>query len=126
MKLLRMLVVAVLALGVSGCMGMDDPVDDNLMMQLQGQWQQADGSATLTIYKDAGVKLDMPDDHPPLRLLSTVENNKDHGIGFSVGDRWTGPVYIVLAKDRKSLQLKFPPEDPRKGDGRVITFVRPH
>ena len=126
MTLLRMLFVAVFALGVSACTGMDEPVDDNLLMHLQGKWQQVDGSAMLTVYQDSSVKLDIPDDTPPLHLLSKLENNQDHGIGFSIGNRWEGPVYIVLAKDRQSLQLKFPSDDPSKDDGRVISFVRPH
>jgi len=121
---LRMLPVLLLGLVLSACSAMDDPLDDHVLQQLQGSWQQVDGRSRLTIYEDAGLKLDMPDEHPPLRLLTTVENNKDHGIGFSVGDRWGGPVYIILAADGNSLQLKFPADDPRKDDGRVLNFTR--
>ncbi|MDQ6965927.1 MAG: hypothetical protein Q9M23_03260, partial [Mariprofundaceae bacterium] len=106
------------------CTVMDDPVDEDLLLRLQGNWQQQDGNASISFYDDATVKLSMPDEKPPLRLLTSVENNKDHGIGFSVGDRWGGPVYILADADGNSLQLKFPPSDPRLDDGRVMRFNR--
>jgi len=121
---LRLLPALLLVVVLSACMGMDDPLDENVLQKMQGTWQQVDGRSRLVIYKDAGLKLEMPDEQPPLRLLSTVENNKDHGIGFSVGDRWGGPVYIILAADGNSLKLKFPADDPRKDDGKVVSFSR--
>ncbi len=120
----RMFSVVLLGLLLSACTVMDDPVDEQLLLRLQGTWQQVDGKASLTIYEDESLKLNMPDEQPPLRLLTSVENNKDHGIGFSVGDRWGGPVYIVLAADGESLKLNFPPSDPRLDDGRVMSFKR--
>jgi len=120
----RMFSVVLLGLLLSACTVMDDPVDEQLLLRLQGTWQQVDGKASLTIYEDESLKLNMPDEQPPLRLLTSVENNKDHGIGFSVGDRWGGPVYIVLAEDGESLKLNFPPSDPRLDDGRVMSFKR--
>lgn len=120
----RLLPVLLVMLLLSACTVMDDPVDENLLMRLQGVWQQADGSVQLTFYEDASLKLSMPDEKPPVRLLTSVENNKEHGIGFSVGDRWGGPVYILLAADGNSMQLKFPPSDPRLDDGRVMSFRR--
>jgi len=124
MKSVRLLPVLLVMLLLSACTLMDDPVDDGLLTRLQGSWQQVDGSAQLSFYDDASLKLSMPDEKPPVRLLTSVENNKDHGIGFSVGDRWGGPVYILLAADGESLQLKFPPSDPRLDDGRVLSFKR--
>jgi len=122
--LIRILPALFLFTMLGACTFMDDPVDEQLMQRLQGSWEQTDGHASLIFYVDDSVKLTMPDEHPPLRLLTTVENNKDHGIGFSVGDRWGGPVYILLATDGNSLNLKFPPDDPRKDDGQVIAFKR--
>lgn len=121
---MRSLSALLLLLLLSACTVMDDPLDEDLLVRLQGSWQQSDGAAQLSFYDDASVKLSMPDEKPPLRLLTSVENNKDHGIGFSVGDRWGGPVYILLAADGESLQLKFPPSDPRLDDGRVMGFHR--
>lgn len=119
-------ILSVLFLGVilSACTVLDDPVDEQVMQRLLGSWQQVDGRASLTFYDDETLKLAMPDEQPPLRLLTSVENNKDHGIGFSVGDRWGGPVYILQAEDGQSLQLKFPPDDPNVDNGRVLDFVR--
>ena len=50
----------------------------------------------------------MPDEHPPVRLLSQMEVIKDEQIGFGVGDRWNGPVHVVISKDKNTLQLIFP------------------
>jgi len=121
---MRFLSVLLLVFTLSACTVMDDPVDEDLLLRLQGSWQQQDGNASISFYDDATVKLNMPDEKPPLRLLTSVENNKDHGIGFSVGDRWGGPVYILADADGESLQLKFPPSDPRLDDGRVMRFNR--
>jgi len=122
----RMLSVLLLGMILSACTVMDDPLDEQVVQRLLGSWQQVDGRASLVFYEDETVKLSMPDEQPPLRLLTSVEKNKDHGIGFSVGDRWGGPVYILQAKDGLSLQLKFPPDDPRVDNGRVLDFVRGH
>jgi len=121
---MRFLSILLLAFTLSACTVMDDPVDEDLLLRLQGSWQQQNGNASISFYDDATVKLSMPDEKPPLRLLTSVENNKDHGIGFSVGDRWGGPVYILTDADGNSLQLKFPPSDPRLDDGRVMHFNR--
>jgi len=118
----RILPLCMMSLLFTSCTLMDDPVDEQLLQHLKGSWQQTDGRASLVFYDDQTVKLSMPDERPPLRLLTTVENNKDHGIGFSVGDRWSGPVYVLLAEDGHSLQLKFPPSDPEKDNGRVVSF----
>jgi len=120
----RIFSVLLLGMLLAACTVMDDPVDEQLLIRLQGDWQQLDGRASLTVYEDESLKLSMPDEKPPVRLLTSVENNKDHGIGFSVGDRWGGPVYIVLAADGESLKLNFPPSDPRLDDGRVMSFKR--
>jgi len=120
----RLLSVLFLGMILSACTVMEDPLDEQVMQRLLGSWQQVDGRTTLTFYDDQTVKLVMPDEQPPLRLLTSVENNKDHGIGFSVGDRWGGPVYILQTKDGPGLQLKFPPDDPNVDNGRVIDFVR--
>ena len=124
MMVARIFSVVLLGMLLSACTVMDDPLDEQVVLRLKGAWQQADGAASLTFYQDETVKLSMPDEQPPLRLLTTVENNKDHGIGFSVGDRWGGPVYIVLSDDGESLKLNFPPSDPRLDDGRVMSFNR--
>jgi len=98
---------------LSGCMGNDNPVPANTITQLNGEWLQDDGSARVRFYEDETVKLTMPDEKPPLRLLSIREVIKDDQIGFGVNDRWNGPVHVVLAKDGRSLQLIFPGEPDR-------------
>ncbi len=109
---------------LASCSAMDDPLDVRVVQSLQGQWLQTDGSAKLTIYADEQVKFAMPDAKPPLRLLTTLETNKKYGVGFSVGDRWGGPIYVIRAADGKHLTLKFPPDDPRKDDGLILQFAR--
>ncbi|MDX8391781.1 MAG: hypothetical protein R8K53_04340 [Mariprofundaceae bacterium] len=113
-----------LILVLSACSVMDQPLDPKLVQSLQGQWIQTDGQAKLTVYPDQQVKFIMPDEKPPLRLLSVLEKNKKYGVGFSVGDRWGGPVYIILSPDGTQMMLKFPPDDPRKDDGLVLQFSR--
>ncbi len=121
----RFIITLLLMLALAGCMAVEDPLDQNLVASLQGKWIESNGGqARFSIYADGQVKLTMPDEKQPLRVLSLLENIKNHGVGFSVGDRWGGPVYVIPETGNNSLQLKFPPEDPRKDDGRVIHFSR--
>jgi hypothetical protein len=121
----RIPIALMLVLLLAGCSAMDDTtVDQHTMQRLVGTWQQVDGSASLVFYGDESVKLDMPDEHPPLRLLSSVEKLKDHRIGFSIGDRWTEPAYVMLVSGGDKLQLELPSTAPNKGDGRTINFSR--
>lgn len=122
----RLPIVLMLMLILAGCSAMDDTtVDPHTMQRLVGAWHQVDdGSGNLVFYADESVKVDLPDEHPPLRLLSSVEKLKDHRIAFSIGDRWTEPAYIELSTDGNSLKLEFPPTAPNKDDGRTIDFKR--
>jgi len=95
---------------LAACMATDNPVPADKIDQLKGVWQQNDGRATIRFYADETIKLSMPDENPPVRLLSQLEIIKDEKIGFGVGDRWNGPVHVVLTKDGQSLQLIFPVE----------------
>ena len=123
MRRLNVVVVAWLAAFLVSCSTVNDPVDPRQLQGLVGHWRQADGAATLVVYRDEQVKLTMPDEKPPLRLLSTLETNKKHGLVFSIGDRWAGPVYVVR-EGRDALKLTFPPEDPREQASRTLRFVR--
>lgn len=121
----RMPIVLTLVLLLAGCSAMDDTtVDPHTMQRLVGTWQQVDGSASMVFYADETVKLDMPDEKPPLRLLSSVEKLKDHRIGISIGDRWTEPAYVMLVSGGDTLQLELPSSAPHKGDGKTINFKR--
>jgi len=108
------------ALLLSACSAMDDPVNLNTLERLNGEWQQADGRATVHFYPDESVKLTMPEEVPPLRVLSVVENMKDNQIGFSIGDRWSGPITIRPAADWQSLELIFPGDEEK-----IVRFNRP-
>ncbi len=99
-----------LLLSLASCIATDNPVPADKITQLEGIWQQDHGRASIHFYADETVKLTMPDEHPPIRLLSQMEVIKDDQIGFGVGDRWNGPVHVVLNKDKQSLQLIFPVE----------------
>ncbi len=98
---------------LAGCMATDNPVPANKITQLEGVWQQNDGRVTIRFYADETIKLSMPDEHPPIRLISQMEVIKDDQIGFGVGDRWNGPVHTIISKDGLSLQLIFPAEPIR-------------
>ncbi len=97
-----------LLFALAGCMATDNPVPTDKIDALKGVWQQNEGRSTIHFYADETIKLSMPDEHPPVRLLSQMEIIKDEQIGFGVGDRWNGPVHVVISKDRLSLQLIFP------------------
>jgi len=121
----RFIAALLLTTILGACMAADEPADQNLVELLQGKWVELDGGhALFNVYADGQAKLIMPDEKPPLRVLSSLEAVKDHGIGFSVGDRWGGPVYVIPGADKNHLQLNFPPEDPRKNDGRILHFKR--
>jgi len=115
----RLFVIAMLTT-MTACMATDNPVPVQTIEQLNGLWQQQDGRASVHFYPDETVKLTMPDEQPPIRLLSQLEVVKDDKIGFGVGDRWHGPVYVVLDASSQQLELRFPgePDEPV----RTITF----
>jgi hypothetical protein len=102
-----------LLLLLSGCIATDNPIPPEKISQLNGLWQQDDGRASIHFYADETIKLSMPDEQPPIRLLSQLEIIKDEQIGFGVGDRWNGPVHVEIGKDGQSLQLIFPAEPVR-------------
>jgi len=106
---------------LAGCMATDNPVPANKITQLEGVWQQNDGRVTIRFYADETIKLSMPDEHPPIRLLSQMEVIKDDQIGFGVGDRWNGPIHTIISKDGLSLRLIFPAEPIR-----TMHFHRQH
>ncbi len=108
-----------LLFSLAACMATDNPVPADKISQLAGIWQQDDGKTTIHFYADETIKLTMPDEHPPVRLLSQMEVIKDDQIGFGVGDRWNGPVHVVISKDKKTLQLIFPGNTVR-----ILNFQR--
>jgi len=105
-----------LLFSLAACMATDNPVPADKISQLAGIWQQDGGKTTIHFYTDETIKLTMPDEHPPIRLLSQMEVIKDDQIGFGVGDRWNGPVHVEINKDGQSLQLIFPVEPIRTMD----------
>jgi len=105
--LTRLLALVLLCI-LSGCVNTDDPVPQEKISQLEGIWLQDEGQASIHFYSDHTIKLTMPKEQPPIRLLSEMEIIKDEQIGFGVGDRWNGPVHVEIAKDHQSLQLIFP------------------
>lgn len=111
-KSIRILVFTLL-FSLTACMATDNPVPADKITRLKGVWQQDNGKATIHFYADKTIKLNMPDEHPPIRLLSQMEVIKDDQIGFGVGDRWNGPVHVVINKDGQSLHLIFPAEPVR-------------
>jgi len=115
------LIALALLLALSACMATDNPVPADRITQLKGIWQQDNGKTTIHFYADETIKLSMPDEHPPIRLLSQLEVIKDDQIGFGVGDRWNGPVHTVISKNGQSLQLIFPVEPIR-----TMHFHRQH
>lgn len=119
---LRLLLATALLIMLSSCMVTDNPVPTSTLEQLNGMWKQIDGRASVHFYPDETVKLTMPDEQPPIRLLSQLEIVKDDKIGFGVGDRWHGPVYVVLDNDGEALELRFPGEPDESV--RSIRFIR--
>jgi len=109
---------------LSACMATDNPVPVDTIAQLEGEWLQNDGASRIQFYADETIKLTMPDETPPLRLLSVLEVIKDEQIGFGVDDRWNGPVHVVPAQDGLSLQLIFPGDPDRTLDFHPATTTR--
>ncbi len=107
------------ALLLGGCFSASEPVPMQTIEQLAGQWREEGGPGKLRVYRDETVKLILPDMRPPLKVLSMLERIKDDDIGFSIGDRWQGPVHIRLEADGKRLTLQLNGED-----GWQRSFVR--
>ncbi len=110
MRVRRVLPLAPLlacALALGGCFSSSDPVPMQTIERLAGQWQEEGGPGRLRFYRDETVKLILPDARPPLKVLSMLERIKDDDIGFSIGDRWQGPVHVLLAADGRRLTLRL-------------------
>jgi len=120
---LHILVCVMLLTGLSACMGADDPVSPDTLQRLAGVWVQKDGNGKIQFYADETIKLSMPDDHPPVRLLSTLEAMKDNSLAFGTGDRWNGPVHIEPAGDWQTIHLHFPDKQDKNKEI-VLDFVR--
>jgi len=114
LSLIRSIMVLSMLLLLTACLDTDNPVPADSISRLKGVWIQDDGHAAIHFYGDETIKLTMPDEQPPLRLLSSLEVIKDDQIGFGVGDRWNGPVYVELGKRGHSLQLVFHGDTERK------------
>ncbi len=110
-QLIRPIAVLTLLLMLAACMDSGDPVPTSKIARLAGVWQQDNGRASVRFYADQSVKLTLPDEQPPLRLISSLETFKNGKIGFGVGDRWNGPVDVLLSKDGHALQLVFHSDD---------------
>lgn len=121
MRLISRIPVILGILLISSCSAMDEPVPANTLEKLQGEWQQIDGTARVRFYPDESVKLTMPDENPPLKILTTLETMKDNQLGFSIGDRWTAPIRVRPAADWQSIELIF----PDKKEEHSIRFSRP-
>jgi len=120
---IRIAVPLVILLLLSACEAMDSQPPADTVKNLAGQWEQIDGSGSIHFYPDESVKLLLPDENPPLKLLSKLETAKDKQLGISIGDRWTEPVRIKPSGDWQSFDLIFPASPPGKNE-RTLHFVR--
>jgi len=127
MKILRRplltLVFATALIGLSACMGSDNPVSPDTLQRLTGTWVQQNGNGELQFYADETIKLTLPDDQPPVRLLSTLEAMKDNSLAFGTGDRWNGPVHIDPAGDWQTIHLHFPDKQDKNKEI-ILDFVK--
>ena len=99
---------------LNSCMNADDIVPQETVDFLAGEWIQEDGSAHIHFYNDDSfsLKFTIPDSHPPLRYLSSIETMKD-GFAFSLGNRWQKPVEVIMLDDVNHIDLLMPGEEPR-------------
>jgi len=122
-KIARIFAYAALLTGLTACMGSDNPVSPDTLQQLTGTWVQKDGNAEIRFYADETIKLSLPDDQPPVRLLSTLEAMKDNTLAFGTGDRWNGPVHIDNDSDWQTIRLHFPDKEDKNKEI-VLDFAR--
>lgn len=115
---IRTLLPLLLVAWITGCSQVSDPVPEQTLETLTGKWQQVNGAATVHFYDDETVKFIRPNQNPPFRVLTVLETMKDN-LAFSIGDRWTKPVRVVLAKDGQHLTLILPEEPEQR-----LEFVR--
>ena len=109
-----------LTLLLASCQAMEEPIPLETIDNLSGLWQQIDGKASVRFYEDESVKLALPDEHPPFKVLSTLETMKDNQLGFGIGDRWSGPIRVEPASDWQSIVLIFPGDN----EERRATFIK--
>jgi len=75
---------------------------------LTGVWKQADGPASLRFYDDDSVMVRIPDQTPPLNILSTYELMKNGQIGIATGSVWMGPITCKWEKGSKVMLVTLP------------------
>ncbi len=110
---------------LSGCLQQAQlVVPETLLQQLQGQWQEEGMAANrLTFYEDETVKVVLPENNPPLKLLTHLEAVTD-GVVLSFGDRWARPAQVNYDAAADRLVLGFYDEKKEAVVERV--FLRLH
>jgi len=111
----RSVVLICLAWALASCLGAEQEVPLESIDFLHGNWIQTDGHTQLQFYRDdnLSIKFTNPSTHPPTRFLSSLEPMKD-GLAFSLGNRWEGPVEIILLDQHDRIDLVMPGDKPRQ------------
>jgi len=98
---------------LSACTQGGDPVPARIKNALVGYWYQLDGPGVMHFYEDNTVKIELPERHPPVRIISNYELLKGDRIGINTGEIWNGPLICTLAASQKELVLDIPDPEQR-------------
>ncbi|MDQ6951044.1 MAG: hypothetical protein Q9M26_05210 [Mariprofundales bacterium] len=111
-KQILTLIIAAVAVIVSGCMQSPPELSPALISRLTGSWYQSATNSSVRFFEDQTVKLSLhlPGRHDPIQLLSTYEPMQDGAIAISLGNAWRGPARITFSasKPHNTLLLHLP------------------
>ncbi len=99
---------------ISGCIqSTDTPIDEAVNQQLSGLWVNSDNTGNIRFYRDETAKIELPNNKPPIKLISPYSGIKEHTIGIALGGFWSGPLLVnTSAIFNNSITVRFPDEEP--------------
>ena len=99
---------------ISGCIQSNDtPIDEAVNQQLSGLWVNSSATGKIHFYTDETAKIELPNNKPPIKLISPYSGIKEHTIGIALGGFWSGPLLVNTTEIfNNSITVRFPDEEP--------------
>lgn len=99
---------------ISGCIqSTDTPIDEAVNQQLSGLWVNSDNTGEIRFYSDETAKIKLPNNKPPVKLISPYSGIKENTIGIALGGFWSGPLLVNTSEIfNNTITVRFPDEEP--------------
>ena len=98
----------------TGCIQSTDiPIDEAVNQQLSGLGVNSDHTGKIHFYRDETAKIVLPNNKPPVKLISPYSGIKEHTIGIALGGFWSGPLLVNTSEIfNNSITVRFPDKEP--------------